>query len=110
MPAFAALFGRAWVLYGVVNDRIVPQKRTIGDYRSSSLSIIRGGLASAVASGVLALVTLGYLLAGSPKSGQHLLAAGAELVAGGLALLMCLTERKVKYTKQQSELAGKYTM
>ena len=109
-PAFVGLMALAWVLYGVVNDFIVPQKRTIGDYRSSSLSIIRGGLVSAIACGVLVLVTLGYALFGSEKPGLHILSAAAELVAGGLAYLNCWYEKKVKYTKKQSELAGKYTM
>ncbi len=109
-PAFVGLMALAWVLYGVVNDFIVPQKRTIGDYRSSSLSIIRGGLVSAIACGVLMLVTLGYALIGSEKPGLHILSAAAELVAGGLAYLNCWYEKKVKYTKKQSELAGKYTM
>ena len=110
VPAFAGLFGLAWLLYGVVNDCFVPQKRTIGDYRATSLSVMRGGLMAAVAGGVLALVTLGYAVFGSPKPGLHILAALAELAAGGLALLTRWLESKVKYTKQQSELAGKYTM
>ena len=110
VPAFVGLFGLAWVLYGVVNDCIVPQKRTIGDYRASSLSVIRGGTVAAIACGLLALVTLGYAVAGSPKTGLHLLAAAAELVAGGLAFIVRWLETKVKYTEQQSELAGKYTM
>ena len=110
VPAFAALFGLAWVLYGVVNDLLVPQKRTIGDYRASSLSVIRGGLVAAIASGVLAVVTVVYVILGSEKVGLHLLAAAAELVAGGLAFLVRWLESKVKYTKTRSELAGKYTM
>ena len=110
VPAFVGLFALAWALYGVVNDLIVPQKRTIGDYRASSLSIIRGGLVSAVASGVLTLVTLGYTIAVGTDVRLHLLAAAAELVAGALAFLECRLEKQVKYTKKQSELAGKYTM
>ena len=110
VPAFVGLFGLAWALYGVVNDCIVPQKRTIGDYRASSLSVIRGGLMAAIACGVLVLVTLVYTILGSPKTGLHLLAAAAELVAGGLAYVVHWLETKVKYTKKQSELAGKYTM
>ena len=109
-PAFVGLMALAWVLYGVVNDFIVPQKRTIGDYRSSSLSIIRGGLVSAIACGVLVLVTLGYALFGSEKPGLHILSAAVELVAGGLGFLNYWYEKKVQYTKKQSELAGKYTM
>ena len=110
VPAFVGLFGLAWVLYGVVNDCIVPQKRTIGDYRATSLSVIRGGLLAAIASGVLALVTLGYAVAGSEKTGLHILCAVIELAAGGLAFLTRWLETKVKYTEKQSELAGKYTM
>lgn len=110
VPAFAGLGGLVWLLYGVVNDCIVPQKRTIGDYRATSLSVIRGGLVAACACGVLALVTLGFAVFGSPKPGLHVLAAAAELVAGGLAFLARCIETKVKYTEKQSELAGKYTM
>ena len=110
IPAFAALMGLCWALYGVVNDFIVPQKRTIGDYRATSLSIKRGGMVAAVASGLLALVTIGYAVFGSPKVGLHLLAAFAELIAGALALLMYWLETKVQYTEKQSENAGKYTM
>ena len=110
VPAFVGLFCLGWALYGVVNDFIVPPKRTIGDYRSSSLSIIRGGLVSAIASGVLAVVTLIHAAIGSPKTGLHLLAAAAELVAGGLAFCIYCIEKKVKYTEKQSELAGKFTM
>ncbi len=110
VPAFVGLMGFCWALYGVVNDFIVPQKRTIGDYRSTSLSIIRGSLTSAIASGVLMLVTIIYTIIVREKTGLHLLSAAAELVAGGLALLAFLVEKKVTYTKTQSELAGKYTM
>ena len=110
VPAFVGLFGLAWLLYRVVNDCLVPQKRTIGDYRATSLSVIRGGLMAAIASGVLALVTIGYAIAGSEKTWLHILCALAELIAGGLALLTRWLETKVKYTKKQSELAGKYTM
>ncbi len=110
VPAFVELFGLFWVLYGVVNDFIVPQKRTIGDYRASSLSIIHGGLVAAVAAGVLALVTVGYAIFVGKDTGLHLLAAAAELAAGGLAFLNYWLEKKVKYTKERSELAGKYTM
>ncbi len=110
VPAFVGLFTLCWALYGVVNDFIVPQKRTIGDYRSSSLSIIRGALVSAIASGVLVLVTLVYAVIGSPNPGLHVLAAAVELAAGGLAFAVFRLEKKVKYTKKQSELAGKYTM
>ncbi len=110
VPAFAGLFALAWVLYGVVNDFIVPQKRTIGDYRATSLSVIRGGLIASIACGVLVLVTLGYALFGGGNSGLHLLAAAAELIAGGLAFVIYRLEKKVTYTEKQSELAGKYTM
>jgi len=110
VPAFAGLFGLAWVLYGVVNDLLVPQKRTIGDYRASSLSVIRGALVGAIASGVLVLVTVGYAIVLKTDVGLHLLAAGVELVAGALALVIWQLERKVIYTKSRSELAGKYTM
>lgn len=110
VPAFIGLFALAWALYGVVNDFIVPQKRTIGDYRASSLSIIRGGLVCAIASGVLALVTLVYAVIGSAGPWLHVLAAAAELAAGALAFAAYRMEKKVKYTKKQSELAGKYTM
>lgn len=110
VPAFVGLAGLVWALYGLVNDCIVPQKRTIGDYRASSLSIRRGGLVSAIASAVLALVTLVYTIIGSANPGLHLLAAAAELVAGALALWMSMIEKKVQYTVKQSELAGKYTM
>ncbi len=110
VPAFVGLFALAWALYGIVNDFIVPQKRTIGDYRASSLSILRGGLVSAVASGVLTLVTIVFALIGSANPGLHALAAAAELIAGALAFLEYRLEKKVKYTKKLSELAGKYTM
>ena len=110
VPAFVSLFGIAWALYGVVNDFIVPQKRTIGDYRASSKSIIRGALVSAIASGVLMIVTLVYTVIGSERTGLHLLAAFAELVAGCLAAVVSWLETKVKYTESRSELAGKYTM
>ena len=110
VPAFAGLFGLAWVLYGVVNDLLVPQKRTIGDYRASSLSVLRGALVGAIASGVLVLVTVGYAIVTKADVGLHLLAAGAELVAGVLALGIWRLEKNVKYTQSRSELAGKYTM
>ena len=110
VPAFVGLFGLAWVLYGVVNDIIVPQKRTIGDYRASSLSVIRGGLVAAIAAAVLAVVTIVYTIIGSPKTGLHLLCAALELIAGGIAFLIRFLEAKVKYTQSRSELAGKYTM
>ena len=110
VPAFAGLFGLAWVLYGVVNDFLVPQKRTIGDYRATSKSILRGGLVAAVAAAVLMVVTLVYTLLGSENTGLHLLSAGAELVAAAFAALIAWLEKKVKYTESRSELAGKYTM
>ena len=110
VPAFAGLFGLAWVLYGVVNDLLVPQKRTIGDYRASSLSVLRGALVGAIASGVLVLVTVGYAIALHKDVGGHLLAAGVELVGGVLALAIWYLEKQVKYTQSRSELAGKYTM
>lgn len=110
VPAFAGLFGFAWVLYGVVNDLLVPQKRTIGDYRASSLSVLRGALVGAVASGVLVLVTVGYAIVVKTDVGLHLLAAGAELAAAALALGIWRLEKTVKYTQSRSELAGKYTM
>ena len=110
VPAFAGLFGLAWVLYGVVNDLLVPQKRTIGDYRASSLSVLRGALVGAIASGVLVLVTVGYAIVVKTDVGLHLLAAGVELVAGALALVVWRLEKNVKYTQSRSELAGKYTM
>ena len=110
IPAFVGLFGLAWVLYGIVNDFIVPQKRTIGDYRATSLAIIRGGTVAAVASGVLALVTIGYTIFGSAKPWLHILAAVVELIAGGASFLLRFLEKHVKYTEKQSELAGKYTM
>ena len=110
VPAFAGLFGLAWVLYGVINDLLVPQKRTIGDYRASSLSVLRGALVGAIASGVLVLVTVGYAVVVKTDVGLHLLAAGAELVAGVLALGIWRLEKNVKYTQSRSELAGKYTM
>lgn len=110
LPAFVGLFGLAWVLYGVVNDCIVPERRTIGDYRASSKSVMRGGLMSAIASGVLVLVTLIYTVIGSPKTWLHLLAAFSELIAALSAFLIYWLESKVKYTEKRSELAGKYTM
>lgn len=110
VPAFAGLFGLVWVLYGVVNDFLVPQKRTIGDYRATSKSILRGGLVAAVAAAVLMVVTLVYTLLGSENTGLHLLSAGAELVTAVLAALIAWLEKKVKYTESRSELAGKYTM
>jgi hypothetical protein len=110
VPAFAGLFGLAWVLYGVVNELLVPQKRTIGDYRATSLSEQRGALVAAIASGVLVLVTVGYAIVTKANVGLHLAAAAAELVAGVLALAIWWLEKKVEYTKTRSELAGKYTM
>jgi hypothetical protein len=110
VPAFAGLFGLAWVLYGVINDLLVPQKRTIGDYRASSLSVLRGALVGAIASAVLVLVTVGYAIVLKTDVGLHMLAAGVELVAGALALVIWRLEKNVKYTQSRSELAGKYTM
>ena len=63
-----------------------------------------------VTAGVLTVVTLVYTVLGSEKTGLHLLAAAAELAAGGLAFLVRWLESKVKYTESRSELAGKYTM
>ena len=132
LPAFVGLFSLLWALYGVVNDFIVPQKRTIGDYRASSLSILRGGLVCAVASCLLAVITLVFavICIADPElhvlgeyvkhmmslhpdfasPGLHVLTAAAELAAAALAFLEYRMEKKVKYTKKQSELAGKYTM
>ena len=110
VPAFAGLFGLCWLLYGVVNDCIVPQKRTIGDYRASSLAIQRGGLVTVIACGVYALVAIGYAIVVRQRIGLHIVCVLAALVAGGLAFIVRWLESKVQYTQSRSELAGKYTM
>ena len=99
LPEVVAVFCFALVLYGVINDCIVPQRRTIGDYKSSSRSIVRGGTLACIASGVACMATLVYAVIYKYGVAQHLLAAAAELIACGLGYLIRRIEENVKYTK-----------
>ena len=110
IPSFAGLYAFCWIAVAVFNEFIVPQKRTIGDYRATSLGLKRGGMMALISSGVTFLITLGYLMAGDGDLRLNLLAAVCELLAAGMGLLVWYLERKVVYEKKLSELAGKYQM
>lgn len=109
-PQGAALFGFAWFGYGIINDFVVPKRRTIGDYRASSLAIERGALVAAIACALSAVVTLIYIIIGVDKVGMHVIAILGELCAAVAAFFTWKIESKVKYEEKVSELAGKYTM
>ena len=109
MSAFAGLYGLGWIAVGIFNEFTVPQRRTIGDYRASSLGLKRGSLLAAFGCGCLTVISLVYLVMGV-QMGMHLLAAGVELAATALAVAIYKIESKVVYDQQVSENAGKYTM
>lgn len=96
--------------YGLINDLIVPKRRTIGDYRSSSLFLKYGGLVASITTALSALITLIYLLIGVNKIGLHVVALLGELAASAAGFLIWKIESKVKYTETVSKLAGKYNM
>ena len=108
--AFAGLLGCGWMAVSVFNEFTVPEKRTIGDYRASSLGLKRSGLMVTIACGLLAVTTLVFTCIGSEKTGLHLLAFGCELVAAACGMAVRVLESKVPYDKKLSELAGKYRM
>jgi len=110
IPAFASFYAFIWAAVSVVNEFTVPQKRTIGDYRVSSLGVKRSGLMALASGGVLFLITVVYLLLGAENPSTHLIAAGCELVSTACGFGLWWYERKVVYKKQLSELAGKFTM
>ncbi len=110
IPAFAGMYAFCWIAIAIINEFAVPQKRTIGDYRASSLGLKRGGMMALISSGVTLLVTLGYLIAGAGDARLTLIAAACELVAAAAGFLVWRLERKVVYDKTLSELAGKYQM
>ena len=109
-PSFAGLYGFGWIAVAIVNEFIVPQKRTIGDYRASSLGLIRGGMMTLISCGVSCLVTLIYVFVDPGNMSLTLLAAACELLAAAMGFLVWRMERKVVYDKKLSELAGKYQM
>ncbi len=100
LPQVAAIFCMILVLYGVVNDCLAPQKRTIGDYRATSKIILTTSLIASIAGGVACLVTLIYAMVGGAAIGMHLLSAAFELIAAGFAFLIRWMEKNVKYTKE----------
>ena len=110
IPSFAGLYAFGWIAVAVFNEFIVPQKRTIGDYRATSLGLRRGGMMALVSSGVTFLVTLGYLLANDGDFRTNLIAAVCELLAAAAGYAVWRLEGKVVYDKKLSELAGKYQM
>ena len=110
IPSFAGLYAFAWIAVAIFNEFTVPQKRTVGDYRASSLGLKRGGMMALICCGVTFLVTLGYLLAGDGDFRLNLLAAVCELLAAAMGFLVWRLEGKVVYEKKLSELAGKYQM
>jgi len=110
LPEFTCLYAFCWVGVALVNELIVPQKRTIGDYRATSLGFRRAGIMAAVSGAAAAVITLGFGIFGGEKVGLHLLAALAELAAGAAGYLIRYLESKVPYTQKISDLAGKYTM
>ena len=109
LAAFAGLYGLGWIAVGIFNEFIVPQRRTIGDYRASSLGMKRGGLLAIIGCGGVAVISLVYVFMGV-QVGAHLLAGAAELVAAALAAGIRFLESKVVYEQKISEYAGKYTM
>ena len=110
LPEFAALFGFLWVAIGIFNEFFVPQKRTIGDYRASSLGLKRGGMVALISSVLAFLITLIYAIIGKGDAGLTLIAAAVELVAAAAAFLVWWLERKVEYKKELSKDAGKFSM
>ena len=108
-PAFAGFFGFGWIGVAIFNEFTVPQKRTIGDYRASSMGLKRAGLLACIGSGLIALISLIYACIGT-QTGAHLLAALAELVSAAAGLAVRLLESRVVYEEKISDLAGKYTM
>lgn len=109
VPAFAGLYGLGWIAVGLFNEFTVPQKRTIGDYRASSLGIKRGGLLAILGSGLITVVSLIHVFLGV-QIGAHILAAVAELLSLALSAAIRVLESKVVYEQKISEDAGKYTM
>ena len=101
-PEFVCIFGLVWTLYGIFNDCITPPKRTVGDHRSSSLTILRGSLMSAIAGGAACLATLVYTILEGGDTGLNLLAAAAHLASGALAFLVWRWEKNVKYSQEQA--------
>lgn len=110
LPQGATFFGFCWAAYGVINDFIVPKRRTIGDYRSSSRSIERGGLVAAIASALTAVITLVYMIIGVKKIGLHVVAMVGEFASAACGFFLWKVESKVVYNENISKLAGKYTM
>ena len=109
-PAFAALFAYGWMMVAIFNEFTVPLRRTIGDYRASSLSLQRSGLMASICCCATFVLTVVFLFIDNNKIGLHLLAAGCELASAVLAFLVRHIESKVVFDKELSEYAGKYTM
>ena len=110
IPEFAALFGFLWIAVAIFNEFCVPQKRTIGDYRASSLGLKRGGMVALISSALSFLITLIYAIIGKGNVGLTLLAAAMELAAAAAAFLVWWLERKVVYKQERSKDAGKFSM
>ena len=109
LAEFAALFGFCWTLIALFNEFTVPQKRTIGDYRSSSLGLKRSGIVAMIAGCVSCIITVIYAIS-SDNTGLHLLAALCELLSAATGFGIWWLERKVVYKKELSEFAGRFSM
>lgn len=110
LPAFVGLAGFVWMLVAVCNEFTVPQRRTIGEYRASSLALQRSGLLCAISCTLLFLLTVIFAFVNGTKPGAHALAAGCELLAAAAGFLVRYLESRVEYSKKVSEDAGKYEM
>ena len=109
LAGFVGLYGLGWAGVGLFNEFTVPQRRTIGDYRASSLGMKRGGLMAMIGCGAITVISLVYACMGV-QIGMHLLAAAMELLSGVMAAAIRVLESKVVYEKKLSDDAGKYTM
>ena len=110
IPPFAGMLAFGWMGVGTFNEFTIAQRRTIGEYRSSSTYLKQSGLVAAICGGVSCLLTLVFIIVDRNKVGLHLLAAGSELLAAALGWLVRSVESKVVYEEKMSKDAGKYTM
>ena len=107
---FAGMIAFGWMGVGTFNEFTIAQRRTIGEYRASSVYLEQSGLVTAICGSASCLLTLVFTIVDGSKVGQHLLAAGSELLAAALGWLVRSVESKVVYEEKMSKDAGKYTM
>jgi hypothetical protein len=87
-----------WILIALFSYLPAERDMTINTYRSSSVSLKRAALGSAISLGVLALATLAFIfLNPQDRSLVQLLYAVKYLAGGSLALLTNWIERRVNY-------------